>query len=281
LKWFSSKEKPFIKDLNIKVNNGKILTIFGSSGIGKSSLINVIAGVYESNLLFTGDIILNNKKITNTLPEKRKIGLLLQDGVLFPHLSVEQNLIFGIKKSLTNKEKYLLINEHLIKANMDFTDSDQNTLDRHFYTMISYSKKLNDDWSAHPSVLVKTTSLNNQVDANINFKLKNKLWFGTSYRQDFGPTIYVGIDFGKLLSVYSFDISTNEVADYSSGSHEFTLGYDFIPDLEEEVKNIDKEELLNDREDAKMKKTQDTEFVKGLMLLDIYSKAIERTTPQR
>tara|TARA_B110000483_G_scaffold73712_1_gene91733 strand:- start:836 stop:1459 length:624 start_codon:yes stop_codon:yes gene_type:complete len=129
LKWFSSKEKPFIKDLNIKVNNGKILTIFGSSGIGKSSLINVVAGVYESNLLFTGDIILNNKKITNTLPEKRKIGLLLQDGVLFPHLSVEQNLIFGIKKSLTNKEKYLLINEHLIKANMEgFENRYPNTL---------------------------------------------------------------------------------------------------------------------------------------------------------
>ena len=129
LKWFSSKEKPFIKDLNIKVNNGKILTIFGSSGIGKSSLINIIAGVYESNLLFTGDIILNNKKITNTLPEKRKIGLLLQDGVLFPHLSVEQNLIFGIKKSLTNKEKYLLINEHLIKANMEgFENRYPNTL---------------------------------------------------------------------------------------------------------------------------------------------------------
>tara|TARA_B110000240_G_scaffold180154_1_gene210946 strand:- start:40 stop:663 length:624 start_codon:yes stop_codon:yes gene_type:complete len=129
LKWFSSKEKPFIKDLNIKVNNGKILTIFGSSGIGKSSLINVVAGVYESNLLFTGDIVLNNKKITNTLPEKRKIGLLLQDGVLFPHLSVEQNLIFGIKKSLTNKEKYLLINEHLIKANMEgFENRYPNTL---------------------------------------------------------------------------------------------------------------------------------------------------------
>ena len=129
LKWFSSKEKPFIKNLNIKVNNGKILTIFGSSGIGKSSLINVIAGVYESDLLFTGDIVLNNKKITNTLPEKRKIGLLLQDGVLFPHLSVEQNLIFGIKKSLTNKEKYLLINEHLIKANMEgFENRYPNTL---------------------------------------------------------------------------------------------------------------------------------------------------------
>ena len=129
LKWFSSKEKPFIKDLNIKVNNGKILTIFGSSGIGKSSLINIIAGVSENNLLFTGEIILNNKKITNILPEKRKIGLLLQDGVLFPHLNVEQNLIFGIKKNLTNKEKYLLINEHLINANMEgFENRYPNTL---------------------------------------------------------------------------------------------------------------------------------------------------------
>jgi putative thiamine transport system ATP-binding protein len=129
MEWTSSKGKPFIENLNMKVNNGKILTIFGLSGIGKSSLINVIAGVSENNLLFTGEIILNNKKITNILPEKRKIGLLLQDGVLFPHLNVEQNLIFGIKKNLTNKEKYLLINEHLINANMEgFENRYPNTL---------------------------------------------------------------------------------------------------------------------------------------------------------
>ena len=129
MKWLSSEEKPFIKNLNIKVNNGKILTIFGSSGIGKSSLINVIAGVYQNNLLFTGDIILNNKKITNIVPEKRKIGLILQDGVLFPHLNVEQNLIFGIKNHLTNKEKDKIINEHLINANMKgFQNRYPNTL---------------------------------------------------------------------------------------------------------------------------------------------------------
>ena len=129
MKWFSSKENPFIENLNIKVNNGKILTIFGSSGVGKSSLINIIAGIYENNLLFTGDVILNKRKITNTLPEKRRIGLLLQDGVLFPHLTVEQNLIFGIKKNLTNKQKCLLINEHLINANMQgFENRYPNTL---------------------------------------------------------------------------------------------------------------------------------------------------------
>ena len=55
------------------------------------------------------------------------------------------------------------------------------------------------------------------------------------------PTIYVGIDFGKLLSVYSLDISTNEVADYSNGSHELTFGHDFIPDSELEKRNREEE----------------------------------------
>jgi len=148
----------------------------------------------------------------------------------------------------------------LLATNMELSGSAENTVDRHFYSMISYDKKLSNDWTAHPSILVKTTSNHNQIDANINFKLKNKLWFGTSYRQDFGPTIYVGIDFGKLLSVYSLDISTNEVADYSNGSHELTFGYDFIPDsqletrnrkeenLEEEIKDKDKDGVVDDED---------------------------------
>ncbi len=119
MNWIFLKQKPFIENLNLKINNGNILTIFGASGVGKSSLIKIISGVYERNLCFTGDIILNNKKITNLPPEKRKIGLLLQDGILFPHLTVHQNLIFGIKKSLTNREKNLLVNESLFNADIE------------------------------------------------------------------------------------------------------------------------------------------------------------------
>ena len=119
MNWIFLKQKPFIENLNLKINNGNILTIFGASGVGKSSLIKIISGVYERNLCFTGDIILNNKKITNLPPEKRKIGLLLQDGILFPHLTVHQNLIFGIKKSLTNREKTLLVNESLFNADIE------------------------------------------------------------------------------------------------------------------------------------------------------------------
>ena len=119
LKWNSPKEKPFIKNLNLKINNGNILCVYGKSGVGKSSLINVIAGTTEDNLSFEGEIILNGK-ILNYIPiEKRKIGLLLQDGALFPHLTVEQNIYFGMNRKLKSREKSFLINENLIKANME------------------------------------------------------------------------------------------------------------------------------------------------------------------
>ncbi len=129
LKWTSPLEDEFIKNLSLEVKKGKILTIFGVSGIGKSSLINVISGIFEDNLSFRGDIILNNKILNETPAEKRKIGLLLQEGVLFPHLTVEQNLLFGMNKNIKNKEKSLLISNHLLKSDMDgFQKRYPNTL---------------------------------------------------------------------------------------------------------------------------------------------------------
>ena len=87
----------------------------------------------------------------------------------------------------------------------------------------------------HPSFLLKTTENKSQLDANLNMKIKNKIWVGASYRQDFGPSLFVGIDFGKLFSIYSHDISTNEAYSYSNGSHEFTIGYDFDHSLDSVV----------------------------------------------
>ena len=68
LKWNSPKEKIFIQELNLKIKNGEILCVFGASGVGKSSLINIIAGIFEDELLFEGEIILNGKKL-NSLVE--------------------------------------------------------------------------------------------------------------------------------------------------------------------------------------------------------------------
>ena len=129
LKWDSPTEKTLIKNLNIKIENSEILCVFGESGVGKSSLINVISGVNEENLKIEGEIKLNGIILNNIPTEKRKIGLLLQDGTLFPHLTVEQNLLFGMNKSLNKKEKNSLILNYLDKANMSgFQDRYPNTL---------------------------------------------------------------------------------------------------------------------------------------------------------
>lgn len=129
LKWDSPTEKTLIKNLSIKIENSEILCVFGESGVGKSSLINVISGVNEEKLKIEGEIKLNGVILNNIPTEKRKIGLLLQDGTLFPHLTVEQNLLFGMNKSLNKKEKNSLILNYLDKANMSgFQDRYPNTL---------------------------------------------------------------------------------------------------------------------------------------------------------
>ena len=129
LKWNSPTEKTLIKNLSIKIENSEILCVFGESGVGKSSLINVISGVNEENLNIEGEIKLNGIKLNNIPTEKRKIGLLLQDGTLFPHLTVEQNLLFGMNKSLNKKKKKSLILSYLDRANMSgFQDRYPNTL---------------------------------------------------------------------------------------------------------------------------------------------------------
>ena len=117
----------------------------------------------------------------------------------------------------------------LLNANMEITESNSNVIYSHFYTMVSYKKQLNENWSVYPSVLLKTARDYTQYDLNLNFKVKDKIWLGASYRQDFGPSLYVGLDLGKLISVYSYDVSTNEVSSYSNGSHEMTFIYEFVP----------------------------------------------------
>jgi type IX secretion system PorP/SprF family membrane protein len=147
----------------------------------------------------------------------------------------------------------------LLNTNMDLTSSKDNTIYSHFYTMLSYKHEVNENLALYPSVLVKTTENSNQIDANLNVKIKNKIWFGTSYRQDFGPSVYIGIDFGKLFSVYSHDISTNEMSSYANGSHEFTIGYDFNTALDsvfEEV-SIVVDEFLFDKDNDGVKDSID------------------------
>ena len=75
---------------------GEVLTIMGPSGSGKSSLLAFVAGFLDRAFRAEGRVILQARVVTQLPPEQRRIGLLFQDPMLFPHLSVAGNLLFGV-----------------------------------------------------------------------------------------------------------------------------------------------------------------------------------------
>ena len=97
-----------LKKINLLVNKGERLSIQGPSGCGKSTLLRLIAGLEEPH---EGQIFINEEEVSSpgfsVPPEKRQIGMVVQDKALFPHLSIYENICFGIKKN-TNKEQIAL-----------------------------------------------------------------------------------------------------------------------------------------------------------------------------
>jgi len=119
---FDKKEKkPLIKNLSFKVKKGEILFISGKSGLGKSTLLDLISGFHDNNLIWTGKIYLNKHDITNASIQNKKIGYMLQDYFLFPHFNVKNNLIFSLPKQTRNKKEQAL--DYLKQINMvEFSD---------------------------------------------------------------------------------------------------------------------------------------------------------------
>jgi putative thiamine transport system ATP-binding protein len=91
-------------ELDARIGAGEILTVMGPSGAGKSSLLAFIAGVLEPAFTASGRIVLNGEDVTTRPVEQRRIGLLFQDALLFPHLSVAGNLLFGVPAGLPDRQ---------------------------------------------------------------------------------------------------------------------------------------------------------------------------------
>ena len=87
-------------DASLEVPQGEYFIILGPTGAGKTVLLETIAGLYPAK---SGKIWIEDREVTHLAPEKRGIGFVYQDHVLFPHLSVMGNIAFGPRQRRNSK----------------------------------------------------------------------------------------------------------------------------------------------------------------------------------
>lgn len=90
--------KLLLQPLSLTIADGEIVTVMGASGSGKTTLHSAIAGDLPEPFEAFGRVFLNDIDQSNIAPERRRIGRLFQDDLLFPHLTVGENLLFGIAR---------------------------------------------------------------------------------------------------------------------------------------------------------------------------------------
>ena len=87
-------EMAAVKDFNLDVAKGELITFLGPSGCGKTTTLRMVAGFEEPN---PGTIVLDGEDITHRPPNKRDVGMVFQAYALFPNMTVAQNIGFGLK----------------------------------------------------------------------------------------------------------------------------------------------------------------------------------------
>jgi putative thiamine transport system ATP-binding protein len=119
---------PFVS-VSLTAAPGEITTLMGPSGSGKSSILAAITGTLPDGLSATGEILLGTQNLSALPAWKRRIGILFQDDLLFPHLSVGGNLALGLAPGGTRSERRGRVEQALAEVGLEgFAARDPATL---------------------------------------------------------------------------------------------------------------------------------------------------------
>jgi ABC-type Fe3+/spermidine/putrescine transport system ATPase subunit len=141
--------KPIITDLSFEVPTATTLAITGPSGVGKSTVLQAICGLVR---ISSGVISIDNHVITQLPTHKRGIGMVTQSNDLFPHLTVSQNIAFGLRmRGSSSKDTSQRVQEMLDVVGLpDFAERDIHTLSGGEARRISLARAL----APSPSILL-------------------------------------------------------------------------------------------------------------------------------
>lgn len=125
----SLNQEPLFAPLSLAVEPGTIATIMGPSGCGKSTLLAAVCGMLDPGFSFSGTITLNERRLNDIDMEHRRVGILFQDDLLFPHLDVFGNMAFGLPARMSRAEKRERVFQSLAAAGLEgFAKRDIATL---------------------------------------------------------------------------------------------------------------------------------------------------------
>ena len=169
---FAYKNTSVIEDFNLSVDEGSFTTLLGSSGCGKTTILRLISGFLNPD---SGTIKINGEIQNNVLPNRRKVGMVFQDYALFPHLTVEQNLFYGLNLTSPSKEQKAQ-NEQIVKTTA--RNLDIESLMNRFPSELSGGQQqrvaLGRALVLQPKILLMDEPLSS-LDTNLRLKVREEL----------------------------------------------------------------------------------------------------------
>jgi putative spermidine/putrescine transport system ATP-binding protein len=192
-KLFDGTSAPAVNDFNLQVERGEFVSFLGPSGCGKTTTLRMIAGFENPT---TGEIILDNARITDKAPNQRNVGMVFQSYALFPNMTVAQNIGFGLRvrgekeAAIKERVKEMLAIIHLESRG----DSYPYQLSGGQQQRVALARAL----AIRPQVLLLDEPLS-ALDAKIRISLRAEI---RSIQQRLGiTTVYVTHDQEEALSL--------------------------------------------------------------------------------
>ncbi len=191
-----------IKDLSITINEGELITFIGPSGCGKTTLLRTIGGFHQQD---SGRVILDGVAIDNLPPEKRKTGMVFQNYALFPHMTIYENVAYGLNvKKVSKAEKDNLVKEALSQVRLEgYENRKPSELSGGQQQRVAIARSL----VLKPKILLLDEPLSN-LDANLRTIMRDEI---RRLKDDLNLTIiFVTHDQEEALSISDRVLVLNE-----------------------------------------------------------------------